>query len=309
MLAETIRAAKAAELESVSSNVDLNLAAKILVVEWMQAFVDEYTLGDKRNMQGALDRFKDMIASKNIKNLTFSQLDAVLLEDFQRYLESTSRGEGPSSYYNRFTKMIRRAQRKKILRVNVLGEVERKIKGKAAKKDTLTLEEMQKVIDTPVQSEIVRTAALFSFFTGLAWIDIKKLKWSEVKLNEKLIRKVRSKARVYNEIIEITLNQSALELLPLPQNPEDLVFTLPSADGANKTLKKWVKRAGIDKKITWHNLRHSFGTIVTKMTGNVVTASKLLGHGSLKHTIRYVDSDLESKRAATEMMNIPIAAK
>jgi len=87
---------------------------------------------------------------------------------------------------------------------------------------------------------------------------------------------------------------------------KDLVFTLPSANGANKTVKAWVRRAKIEKQITWHNARHSFGTNLIFNEVDVLTTSKLLGHTSMKHTQRYVDASNEMKENATKAINIDL---
>ena len=150
----------------------------------------------------------------------------------------------------------------------------------------------------------MRQAALFSALTGLAWADIKKLKWSEIKLKDKQISIIRQKSDGYQEVMTNPLSETAIKLLPAQKDPETLVFDLPTADGANKTLKKWVRRAGIDKKITWHNLRHSFGTNIVHLTGDLLTTSKLLMHSSTKHTMRYVRASEKLKRAATDKIQL-----
>lgn len=97
-----------------------------------------------------------------------------------------------------------------------------------------------------------------------------------------------------------------MQILDGSDNKQDLVFTLPSANGANKTLKAWIKRAKIDKEITWHNARHSFGTNLMFNNVEMLTTSKLLGHTSLKHTQRYVDVANEMKIKATDKINIDL---
>ena len=86
----------------------------------------------------------------------------------------------------------------------------------------------------------------------------------------------------------VPLNDTALELIGEPGKKYDHVFDLPTANGANKTLKAWVKKAGIEKQITCYNSRHSFGTNLIDHSADVTTASSLLGHYSLNHTHRYV---------------------
>ena len=85
-----------------------------------------------------------------------------------------------------------------------------------------------------------------------------------------------------------------------------MVFDLPTANGANKTLKAWVKRAGITKKITWHNARHSFGTNIVYHGAATSTASSLLGHSSMKYTQRYVNAANDLKERSTDKLNIEL---
>ncbi len=305
-LAETIRVAKAAQLQGSDYNIETTIDSNVSIVDWMNEYIESYTKADKRNMSGALGRFEDFLKTKKIKRVTFNSIDAFLIEDFIEFLEKHHKGEGPISYYKRFKKMLKHAYRKGVLKTNVLDKVERKCHGKADKKDTLTIAEIQLLSETPINSPEVRKAALFSCVTGLAWADIKKLTWSQIKLQTRTIEFVRSKQKKDNETYINPLNDTALQLIGELKDPKELVFDLPTADGANATLKDWVKRAKIDKKITWHNLRHSFGTNLIYNNIDILTTSKLLGHASTKHTERYVHASNEMKRLGTNIVNIKL---
>ena len=52
-------------------------------------------------------------------------------------------------------------------------------------------------------------------------------------------------------------------------------------------MKRWVKRAGIDKHISWHCARHSFAVNILNNGANIKTVASLLGHSGLKHTEKY----------------------
>lgn len=87
----------------------------------------------------------------------------------------------------------------------------------------------------------------------------------------------------------IDLNNTAKKMIGEPGDPKALVFDLPTPDGSNKTLGAWVKRAGIDKHITWHYGRHSFAVnlLTSKARPDIKTVSSTLEHTSLKHTEKY----------------------
>ena len=78
----------------------------------------------------------------------------------------------------------------------------------------------------------------------------------------------------------------------------DLIFNMPSLEASLKALRHWVKRAGIDKHITWHCGRHSFATNLLSNGANIKVVSELLGHSSLKFTQKYVRALDDQKKAA-----------
>lgn len=304
--AEAIRLARAVDLESINYNLESEAGKKTVIAEWMQSYVDSYTKKDKRTMQSVLTRFTDFLKLDKKTGLTFEKITALLIEDFIDYLQSKSTGEGASSYYKRFKKMLKQAYRKRLMKTNVLDFVEKKVKGRAKKKDTLTLDELKTLAATPTESKEVRRAALLSSVTGLAWVDIKALTWNKIKLDSCMMEVVRAKQEKDNVTVTIPLNSTAIALLGEPGKPTAKVFSLPTANGANKTLKAWVKRAGIEKKITYHNFRHSYGTNLILNDVDVVTASKLLGHATLIQTNRYVNSAAELKQKATDKINFDL---
>lgn len=301
--AEAIRLARTVALEENNYDLDSDAGKNTIITEWMQVFIDNYSKKDKRNMQGVLNRFSKFLTERNMVGLTFGNITALLIEDFIDYLETKSTGEGASSYFTRFKKMIKYAYRRRLMKDNVLDLVERKVKGKAKKKDILTIDELKILSATPNESGEVRKAFLFSCVTGLRWIDIKALKWKNIDLKNRQITIEQSKT---GEVVTNHLNDTAIKLLGKAGKPLTMVFDLPTANGANKTLKAWIKRAKINKLITWHNARHSFGTNLIFNDVDILTASQLLGHTSMKHTQRYVRAANEMKQKATDKLNFEL---
>ena len=94
-----------------------------------------------------------------------------------------------------------------------------------------------------------------------------------------------------------------MTLLNEVEAPTKTVFELPTANGANKTLKAWVKRASINKVITWHNLRLSYGSNLIFNDVDILSISKLLGHPSTDQTMRYVKAAAEMKQKGIDKLN------
>lgn len=280
--AKKIATNRANELEANNYKIVSDTGKKADVVQWMQNYVDAYKLKDKRNMQGALNRFSSFLIDLRLTGLTFSELSENLIIDFRNYLNNTSIGEGGASYFARFKKMVRRAYKEGLMFKNPCEDV-KTIRHDARKKDVLTLKEIQLISQTNCQSTEVKNAFLFSCMTGLRWCDVKALQWKNFNAAEGKIKVVQGKTQ--KEIWQ-NLNSTALTILQRQKKGGQTIFNLPSAYGANKTLKALVKRAGIDKKITWHNSRHSFGTNLILNDVGVLTASKMLVHSTLAHTQR-----------------------
>ncbi len=298
-LAKKIAVTKAQQFAANDYNMVTDIGKRTLVVDWMQSYIDKYQKKDKRNLTGALNRFKSFLTVEGKQGVTFGSINETMVERFQDYLRQHSKGEGASSYFNRFKKMMKQAKKDKLMLDNPAAEVKTK-QGKAKKKDVLTLDEIRLLYNTPTESDQVKRAALFSCLTGLRWIDVSTLKWKNVNIKNKYLVNPQSKT---DQEVHINLNERAIELLGKAGKPDDLLFILPTANGANKTVKAWVKRAGIQKEITWHNFRHSFGTNLIFHGADVTTASNLLGHSTLKHTQRYVKAAKELKEKATDSLN------
>jgi integrase/recombinase XerD len=299
-LAEKIAVKRAQELSASDYAIITDTGKKTIVAEWMQAFIDKYKKKDVRTMQSALNRFTAFLVQEKKQGLPFGRLDEIVISDFQDYLREHSKGETSSSYFSRFKKMVKQAYRQKLIANNPASDV-RTVQGNSKKKDTLTLEEIQALAATSTQGTEIKRAFLYSCLTGLRWVDVKALKWAHINVSNRYMNIQQSKT---DRTVQINLNDSAMKLLGEEGRPNEHVFNLPSPDGANKTIKAWVKRAGINKKITWHNARHSFGTNLVFLGTDVITASNLLGHSSLRHTQRYVKSANELKEKATDKLNI-----
>ncbi len=160
----------------------------------------------------------------------------------------------------------------------------------------LTMEEIQTLIDYDSNIERlkrVRDIFIFSCYTGLAYIDVKKLKKAEVEGSEELgywirTRRQKTDARANIPLLDIPMdiinNYCRLDLLL----PEDPILPVFSNQKVNAYLKELADVCGIHKELTFHVARHSFATSVTMTNGvPMETVSKMLGHKNMKSTQHY----------------------
>ena len=77
----------------------------------------------------------------------------------------------------------------------------------------------------------------------------------------------------------------------------------------NNLLAKWVQKAGINKKITFHCFRHTYATLQLTHGTDIYTVSKMLGHRNISTTQVYAKIVDEKKREAANKIKINFPSK
>jgi site-specific recombinase XerD len=296
-LAEQIRNKRALQLQSGEYDILPSFRQDIDFLAYFQAYLDKYKKKDARLLVACFNKFKQYLQESNISSLNARQLDEALVEDFKEFLEASLNGESPANYFKKFKKVMKQAMRDKIISSNPAAELTAK-KHEGLKKEILNFEEIQLLAATPANNEQVKRAFLFCCLTGLRYVDVKPLTWQSI--NGQVLKCKQSKT---SKEVTIVLNDSALNLIGKPKKGDTTVFNLPSYTSCLNGLESWCKAAGIQKHITWHCGRHSFGTNIIFYGSDVNSASSLLGHSSLQYTMRYLRAANELKEKAVQ--NLP----
>ncbi len=177
----------------------------------------------------------------------------------------------------------------------------------------LNKEEIQAISSKEIKIERlrqVRDVFLFCCFTGLAYVDIKKLNASEVSVgvdNELWIYTRRGKTNIPSRIPLLPMSKKILDVYkdhPQCINNRKLLPVL-SNQKYNSYLKELADICGISKNLTTHTARHTFATTVTLSNGvPIESVSKMLGHKKLQTTQHYarvldikVSEDMQVLRA------------
>ena len=69
-------------------------------------------------------------------------------------------------------------------------------------------------------------------------------------------------------------------------------------------LEKYVKRAGIGKHVHAHMLRHTFGTELQALTGDIKLTQKAMRHKNLNSTMIYLHVDRERVKQGLSKLNL-----
>ena len=263
-------------------------------------------------IRAAQKRFTDFIALNYPlfrTNIPPDKITPEMMAKFVEYLQSISKGEGALTHWKRWKKIVKAAVKKDVLRKNPCEDIICKADEDALKKDILSLEEMERLMSTsyPEQNKAVRRAFLFSLYTGIRFCDIIELRYGNVDYSNYSLTFNQKKTQLHSSksYVTIPLNDSLLSLIgtaSTPDNKEEVIFNLPSQTSCLKQIRHWVKKAGINKHITWHCARHSFAVNILNRGANIKTVASLLGHSGLKHTEKYTRAVDELKKAAIDSL-------
>jgi len=160
--------------------------------------------------------------------------------------------------------------------------------------------------------EQVRDIFIFSCFTGLAYIDVKKLTENNIRtsFDGKLwIMTKRQKTNVQSNILLLEVPKMILAKYK-GKLPNGEALPVLSNQKMNAYLKEIGDLCGIDKNLTFHLARHTFATTITLAKGvPIETVSKMLGHTNIKTTqiyARITDSKIsdDMQELATKLKGI-----
>lgn len=296
-LAKKIRFEREQEMKAGKLGYRLEKKENINFLTYFQSYIDNYTKKDDRVLQMALNRFKAFLSEKHPVYANFIKPDSLneeLIREFVEYLQEISIGEGAHTTYQRFKKVIKYAVKKKVMQYNPCIDITCKIDDQILKKDILSLEEIEALLNTHYKGENpnIRRAFIFCLYTGIRFCDVVELKFHNIDLSNKLLSFEQDKTAGHSKAsgVVIPLNDGLLSLIGTPSSPnntDEVIFKLPSHTMCLKALRHWTAKAGITKHITWHCARHSFAVNILNNGANIKTVASLLGHSGLKHTEKY----------------------
>ncbi len=157
----------------------------------------------------------------------------------------------------------------------------------------LTKEELAAIRNKKItirRLEHLRDAFLFCCYTGLSYIDVKKLTKRDLRINDEGEMWISIKRQKTDTAVNVLVLDVARALVEKYDGKldNDLVLPVPSNQKCNAYLKELADICYIDKKLTFHMSRHTFATTVTLGNGvPIETVSKMLGHSNIKTTQIY----------------------
>lgn len=306
-LAERIRTERENDLNNMAFGYIPPAKKKVLFFEFAQSYLDSYTKKDRAMIKGAIDDFRRFIdedcPGQNPSTFRISQIDRQMVVKFVEFLQDNHKGEGGNSYYSRFKKILNHAVANNIISASPAQKKEPGDMALTCKKPTglrkeiLTNDEIKAIAKVETKRPAVKRAFLFSLVTGLRFVDVKALKYSDIDFG---VPRLKIDQQKTGKPVIVDLNKTALNLLGEPKNSDEVVFDLPGRKWAVKIVQKMVDEAKVSKKITWHCARHSLAVnlLTSEAKPDIKTVSSILGHSSVRTTEVYLHVVDELKKMA-----------
>lgn len=288
---------------------------RILLSSYLDSYIEESKICRKGNsyvkgllsLQSHLYRFLD----KKIKSLTLDEVTPSFCRKFINYFRSVLKVNGKqlshtsaSLYLDFFRALLDNAVKDDLIVFNPFMKLKKHefIRRDESLRVSLTEYELEKLAHTKCSNENVSDAFFFACYTGLRISDITALKWGNLHLSLK---------ESYMEILmcktgkPLSMKLSRKALCHLPNISESVnghVFKLPGRNSLSLIIHKWAKQAKIQKKVTFHTSRHTFGTLLAERGVNMQIIQKLMGHRSICSTSVYVDISDRLKKEAIDLL-------
>jgi site-specific recombinase XerD len=228
----------------------------------------------------------------NVSDISLKEVNHMFLHNFEIYLMTSCKCKENTTakFLQRFRTIIIMAKNNGWIHIDPFANF--KIRFKKTDRGYLTQQEIDVIMKKKFASERlerVRDIFIFSCFTGLAYIDVKNLRQSNIRtsFDDGLwVMGKREKTGVNYNVPLLDVPKQIVEKYS-SKLPDEKVLPVMSNQKMNEYLKEIGTICGIGKDLTYHLARHTFATLTLTKGVSIESVSKMLGHTNIKTTQIY----------------------
>lgn len=215
-----------------------------------------------------------------------SKISREKVVDFILYLESQNRAPKTINLYKEVIKFFC----SQILKLSVYFDI--KLSKQPRKLPViLSRQEIQKILDSVVNIKH-KTILALAYGAGLRVSEVVRLAVGDVNFDKKTLHIKSAKGQKDRITILPEKLLGEIKMLMEDKKYEDPLFHSEQGGGlhsrtAQHIFQDALLRSGVQKKATFHSLRHSFATHLLEHGTDIRYIQKLLGHSSIKTTQIY----------------------
>ena len=102
------------------------------------------------------------------------------------------------------------------------------------------------------------------------------------------------------------ISEQALTLMGERKAPDEKIFDKLNNSHRYNYFKLWLAQAGITKKMTFHDLRHTYGNLQIDAGTDPYTLQGQMAHSTVQQTTKYGKHSDQRKREAAERIKLEL---
>lgn len=292
--AEVLRVKLENELQEQQTGIISKNSTKVSLFEFIKQLIREAKNQSRReSLSSALAHLTKFSKGVDIKLRDF---DEDMLLKFKAYLESATclkntnriKVNSKAGYFRIVKLVLNQAKFRKLISYSPSIYV-KEIKMQEIEKQYLTSIELKKMKDAFCKSTDIKKAFLFCCLTGLRFSDVTRLKWNDIQFSQdEGMWKINFRQKKTGGLQYHPVDESAINILGKILYSQELIFpNLRYNNLLNKYLREWAQDAGINKHLTFHSSRHTYGTLLVSNGEDIYTVKEMMGHKDIKTTQVY----------------------
>jgi len=283
----------------------------IVFKNFAKEYLEQWSKVEKQESSAARDQ-----TSINRLNQTFGKklLSEIKRRDVEKYLAvRKTEGKAPATMNRELCclkNMLRKAVDWNYLKDNPAWGIKQQ-RESPPEFEFLTEAEIDALLDHC--AEHLKTFFTLAIYTGLRRGELFKLEWRDVDSNKSENALLTVRDTKNGDTRYVPMNSTVREALQ--KHPKrivngkicPLVFTSPVGNPITDVKKGFagaLKRAGINRHVRFHDLRHTFASHLTMKSVDLRTVAKLMGHRDIKMTMRYTHLAPDHLQAAVDALEV-----
>jgi integrase len=244
--------------------------------------------------------------------LKFADLNEKFCNEFREYLLTTKSNRSSKvtlaknsavSYFNKLKATLKQAYKDEYLITDLNAKIDC-IESDDIIKQTLTIEELNMLAKAECNYPLLKNYVMFSALTGMPYMEMQNLKWGQVEVSETFGYRIKMIRQKTKKVYQINISKQAYGLLG-----ERKQHTVKVFEGINNRdryyyFPLWLSEVGINKKMTFHDLRHTYGCLQIDLGTDIYTLQGNMGHSTPRQSMNYGKISDQRKREAANRIKL-----